>query len=142
MTTVRDMIDDGLEAALSTVSGPRAIDFDPPGEPDTFPDLAVFRGADREIEREAHLSRREGVFTVEGSVQNIGRDARTDLTALHAASVAAIMIDQTLGGIVELIDPTDCRWMPRRLADTSILTFAQDFVIQFVTVRNDPALPA
>ena len=140
--TVRDDIDDGIEAALLTVPGPRGVDFDPPGEPDTFPDLAVFRGNDSEIEREANLSRREGLFTVEGSVQNTGRAARQDLTALHAATVAAMMVDQTLGDVVEMIDPGDCRWMPRTLADVPILTFAQDFTIQFVTLRDNPALPA
>ena len=140
--TVRDDIDDGIEAALLTVPGPRGVDFDPPGEPDTFPDLAVFRGNDHEIERESHLSRRVGLFTVEGSVQNTGRAARRDLTALHAAAVAAMMADQTLGDVVEMIDPGDCRWMPRKLTDISILTFAQDFDIQFVTARDNPAQPA
>ena len=140
--TVRDNIDAAIEAALLTVPGPARVDIDPPGEPDTFPDLAVFKGPDREIEREAHLSRREGLYTVEGSIENATSTARAELTALHAAAVAALMADQTLGGVVEMIDPGDCRWAPRRLVDLPILTFAQDFTIQFVTVRDNPALPA
>ena len=142
MTTVRDMIDDGIVAALETVPGPSVVEIDPAGEPDTFPDLAVFKGPDREIEREADLTRREGLFTVEGSIENVSPTARAELTALHAAAVAALMADQTLGGVVELIDPGDCRWAPRRLVDLPILTFAQDFSIQFVTRRDNPALPA
>lgn len=144
MTTVRDQIVDAIEQALATVPGPYGVEIDPPGEPDVFPHLAVFRGNDREIEREAHLSRREGMFTVEGTVEGGGRDADSARTALHAASVAALMADQTLGldGMVEMIDPADCRWHPVPFASSARLMFAQDFIVQFVTVRNDPAQPA
>jgi hypothetical protein len=143
MTTVRDNIDEGLEAALLVVPAIDVVDFDPPGEPDTFPNLAVFRSHDREIEREQYLSRRVGIYTVEGTIASGGgKAANAERTALHAAVVAAIMADQSLGDVVELIDPTDCRWMRAPFASVPRLMFSQDFEIQFVTARDNPALPA
>lgn len=143
MTTVLDMIDDGVEAALLTIGGIDMVDIEPSGEPDTFPNLAIFQGSNRLLEREAGLQRREMILRVEGTIERgDGREARAERNALHAETVRAIMEDETLGGVVELIEPGDTQFTPAPFASVERLMFSQDFLIQFVTNRTNPALPA
>lgn len=141
--TVRDTIDAKVETALLTVPAIDTVDIEPAGDPDIFPNVALFHSGDREIEREAGLTRREMTLTVEGCIEEgDGALASADRHALHAACVAAIMADDTLGGTVEMVDPTDLRLSTPVLASLRRLAFSQDFRVQFVTSRINPAQPA
>ena len=141
--TVRDGIDDAIEAALGDVVGADAIEFDPIGDPAVFPGLAVFNHGDRLIEQDALTERRAMDLTIEGYAEGAGtRDGARARNVLHARAVAAIMGDDRLGGLVELIDAGDVRRTTLRFDVGGRLTFAQDFTIQFTTSRTNPALPA
>lgn len=140
--TVRDTIDAAIAAALAGVVPAEAIEFEPEGDPAAFPGLAVFVHGDGVIEREAILDRSEMNLTVEGYVREgggtVGKAARN---LLHAQAVAALLADDTLGGTVELIEPGDRRNTRLEFDQLGRLTFAQDFTIQFTTLRANPALP-
>lgn len=144
MSTVRDDIDDALEAALTEVVGdPAAIEFEPNGDPGVYPSLAIFNHGDRLIEQDALCERRSMDLTVEGYVAGAGtREGVRARNDLHARAVAAIMAEEQLGGLVELIEPGECRRTTLQFDVGGRLTFAQDFTIQFTTSRGNPALPA
>lgn len=143
MTTLADDIDAAISAALATVPGDPEIEVEPAGDPSRFPALGVYNGGWRPLEREAGLIRWEMTLFVEGFVQGGGGAAPTAArNALHAAAVAAIMADETLGGLVELIDLGDLNKSSAVMASQRRLSFGQDFLIQFTTSRTNPALPA
>lgn len=143
MTTVADSIDAAFAAAIANVSGNPEIEIEPAGDPSRFPALGVLGGDWQPLEREANLVRWQAITTVEGFVQGGGGEAPTaERNALHANVVASIMADETLGGVVELIELGDLRRSTAVLAADRRLSFAQDFIVQFTTSRTNPALPA
>jgi hypothetical protein len=142
-TTIRTEIRTRLAACLATVLSPDAVEVDPEGDPATFPGLALFDQGDRLMEREAMLERRLGDFSIEGYVQRGGgADASAERDKLHADAVAAIMVDDTLGNLVELIEPGDNRKHVARFAEAGRLAFVLDLSVQFTTLRTDPARSA
>ena len=113
------------------------------GDPEVFPSAAIYETGWTVVEREAGLTRRLLTVTVEGYVQRgDGAQASGSRNAFHAACVREIMSDDTLGGLVEEIDDGDLRKDAATLAEARRLMFAQDFAIQFLTLRVDPAQPA
>jgi hypothetical protein len=141
VTTIRDHIGDALAAALATVPDVAEIDIEPDGDPTRFDALALYDGGHQVVEREAGLIRCRGTWTIEGYVTGgSGAIARAARNRLHAAAVAAIMADDTLGGLVELVEPEDLRLTTATLASSRRLMFAQDIAIEFTMLRTNPAL--
>ena len=141
--TVADQIDAAIAAALATVSGNPEIEIEPAGDPSRFPALGVYGGNWHPIEYETDLIRWQTTLYVEGYVQGGGGAAPTaERNALHAEALAAIMTSETLAGLVELVEPGDLQRSTAMLADQRRLSFGQDFSIQFITSRTNPALPA
>jgi hypothetical protein len=141
--TVRDAIFARIEAALLPLVEDGGVELEPSGDPDIFPSLSVFDGGHRFIEREAGLTRRVLDFTVEGYVEaGDGSEAMAARNLLQAQAVAAIMAGDTFGGIIEMVEDGDLRMATATLASRRRLMFAQDFAIEFVTARGDPAKPA
>jgi hypothetical protein len=139
--TVRDRILTAIVAALEGLAP--EIEIEPSGDPSEFPSIALIDSGHTVLEREATLTRREMALTVSGFVEGEGGDAPSaERSALHAAIVAAIMADETLGGVVELVDDGDLRMSTAVLASQRRLGFDQDFAIQFTTSRINPAQPA
>jgi len=143
MTTVLGDIWERIEAALTAIASNPDVEIEPAGDPDVFPALSGYDGGSIVIEREAMLTRRQLSFTVEGYVQRgDGKAGTADRADLHAQAVAAIMADDTFGGTVELVEDADLRMFTASLASKRRLAFSQDFTIQYVTSRTNPALPA
>lgn len=147
MTTVRDSIGDyaisALTTALATITATPLVEVEPDGDPDRFPSLALYDIGHAVIEREASITRHRMRLTVEGYVSGGGgTDARTARNQLQALAVAALMANDTFGGIIEEIEPTELRMATADLSSQRRLMFAQDFEIDFTTKRTNPALPA
>lgn len=147
MTTVRDSIVDyatsALTTTLDTITDDPLVEVEPDGDPDRFPSFAIFDNGHRVIEREASITRYRMTLTIEGYVTGGGgNDARVKRNELHAIAVAALMANDTFGGIIEEIEPTELRMATADLASQRRLMFAQDFEIDFTTKRTNPALPA
>jgi hypothetical protein len=141
--TVADQIDAAIAAALATVPNDPEIEIEPAGDPTRFPALGVYAGDWRAIEYETDLIRWQMALFIEGFVQGGGGSAPTaERNALHAATVAAIMQDQALAALVEIIEPGDLQRSTATMADQRRLSFGQDFTVQFTTSRTNPALPA
>lgn len=139
---------DGITSAIVAVLGPvlsypgALVELEPVGDPDVFPALAVLVGNGEPLEREQALIRWEMVVTIEGYAERgDGKVASAERAALHAASIAALMADDQLGGRVENIDPAGWRYFTADLASKRRLGFSQDFAVQFTTSRTNPALP-
>lgn len=141
--TMLDRILVRIRMAAATVVGEDATDIEPVGDPDLFPALEIYDGGDVVLEREAGATRRRLTVTIEGYVERgDGTEATAERNALHAATVRAVMADETLDGLVEVIDPGDRRTGTATLAEHRRLMFGQDFAIDYATDRYDPALPA
>ncbi len=139
--TVRDQIIGAIEMAIADLAV--EVEVEPAGDPSEFPALGITDAGHSVLEHEATLTRRSMTVTIDGFVDGAGGKAPTaERNALLGAVVAALMADETLGGIVELIEDRDLRLFTATLASVRRLGFAQDFEIQFSTSRADPALPA
>ncbi|MBB6503212.1 hypothetical protein F4693_000161 [Sphingomonas endophytica] len=139
--TVRDTILAAIVAALAPLAP--EVELEPAGDPIDFPALGITDSGHRVLEREVDITRRVMTVTVDGFVEGEGGLAPTAArNRLHAAVVAALLDDGTLGGTVELIEDADARLFAAQLSSKRRLGFAQDFDVQFTTARADPALAA
>jgi hypothetical protein len=141
MATVRKQILDATVSLCRTIDP--FVELNASGDPDSFPSLNVQDGGNRVIEGEVGSIRRELSITIEGVVEGgDGDEASADLDALYAQVFGLMMADETFGGLAELIDEGDLRTDVVMLAAERRLGFAQDFTIQFATLRSDPSQPA
>lgn len=142
MTSLREQIFQEIEARLT----PLAVEIErqPEGDPARFPALHILDGGHRTIETEAGTTRRELSLTIEGYAEDtFGSAAHTQINDLQASVVAALLSDDSnLAGLVELIEDGDCRVDTAALSSDPRTAFAQDFTIQFATLRSDPSRPA
>jgi hypothetical protein len=138
--TVRDLIIGAIEAALTPMA--QLVEVEPAGDPDRFDALAIYDGGHVVLEREYDHTRYRMTLSIEGYVEEVGADAGKARSALHARAVRAIMSDEALLALIELVEDEDLRFMTAELASRRRLAFAQDFTIQFTTRRGDPAEPA
>lgn len=139
--TVRDTILGAIVAALAPLAP--EVELEPAGDPIDFPALGITDSGHRVLEREVDITRRVMTVTIDGFVEGEGGAAPTAArNRLHAAVVAALLADETLGGTVELIEDADARLFAAQLSSKRRLGFAQDFDVQFITARADPALAA
>ena len=139
--TLRDQILAAIVAALGDLAP--EVEIEPMGDPSIYPSLGISDRGHSVLERDAVATRREMQLSIEGYVEGGGGEAPTaERNALHAAIVGALLIDETLAELVELIDDGDLQMWTATLASERRLGFAQDFAIQFTTSRTNPALPA
>lgn len=145
MTTVIDGITDYIVAqliAIDQITNPAAVELEPADDATIFPSLGVIITGARPLERETGLIRWEMNLTIDGFVEfGDGTEGSAARSALHAACIAALMGDDRFGGLIEQIDPEDFRFTTATLSSVRRLSFAQDFAIQFTTLRTNPALP-
>jgi hypothetical protein len=131
-----------VDARLAAVEGVASYEAEPSGDPAEFPALASFDGGQQPTDdTEAGATRYVMGLTVEGYVEGGGgAPARAARSLLHARVVAALMTEPPLGGLAESIEEAgELRLDTAELASKRRLAFAQDFAIQFSTVRGDPA---
>lgn len=141
--TVGESILAAIVAAANSVPGLTPIEVEPAGDPDIMPARELYEGGWEPIAQEYNLTRWQMEITVEGYVERSdGLVATRERSALHAVTMAAILEDDTLGGLVEMIELGGLRKSTIRLADVRRLAFSQDLSIQFLTSRTNPALPA
>lgn len=130
-----------IDKRLAAIERAQSYERMPSGDPDTFPALAGYDEGDEPTETETAVTRLNGTITVEGFVQGAGgAPAHNAMMALHADVVKALCGDDaTLGGLVTSIEITGRRRVSIAvLASERRLGFAQDFKIEFATVRGDP----
>jgi hypothetical protein len=128
------------DAALGAVPGIASYEAEPMGDPSVFPALHLYEGPTRPIETETGVTRWEMDITVEGFVEaGSGAGARAARAKLRADVVRALIGHTALTDLVDLIEERDLRVDTPVLASKRRLGFAQDFIIQFATLRGDPA---
>lgn len=139
--TVRDAIWAAIEAALTGAAD--EIEIEPIGDPSSFDALHLFDSGHAPIEFEAGLTRYRMEIEICGYVEGEGGPAPTAArNALHARTMAALFLDETLGATVELIEDGPLRMFTAALSSSRRLGFSQDLFVQFTTSRGNPALPA
>lgn len=138
--SAREQIFAVVDARLAAVTGVLEYERQPTGDPAKFPALHCYDGGERLTEAESYATRKALFLTVEGFVQGAsGAAAHAALNTLHANVVKALLTEPPLGGIVELIEEAgDLRIDVAELASQRRLGFAQDFRVEFATVRGDP----
>ncbi|CAD7335385.1 hypothetical protein FIV32_02340 [Sphingomonadales bacterium 58] len=142
MTSVRESIFAEIETRLNAISGVQ-VERLPAGDPDIFPALGIYDGVQEPIERGAGYTRHELTVTIEGFVEQAdGVEAHVALNDLHAQTVAALLPEPPLGGLVDEINEGGLRVSVAELASVRRLGFGLDIIIQFSTARENPALPA
>ncbi|MCP3732012.1 hypothetical protein M9978_16425 [Sphingomonas sp. MG17] len=133
-------IDERLALLIAQSNG--SYERMPSGDPDIFPALHVFDEGDDPAEQEAVATRLDLEISVEGYMEGHGGAATHDaMLALHADTVKAMCGDIlfNLDGLVENIEIIGRRRVQVvPLAEKRRLSFAQDFLITFATVRGDP----
>lgn len=145
MTVISDITGSlfALLQGVQQIEDPKAVELEPEGEPTIFPGLGLMIHGAQPIERECGLIRWRMGVTVDGYVEfEDGTEGSPARAEFHAATVAAIMSDEQLGGLVERVDPEDFRFDNAVQASVRRLSFTQDFTIEFVTLRSNPAVQA
>lgn len=145
MTVINDITGSlfALLQGVPQIEVPEAVELEPEGEPTIFPGLGLIIHGAAAFERECGLIRWRMGVTVDGYVEfDDGTEGSAARAEFHAAAVAAIMADEQLGGLVERVDPEDFRFDNAVQASVRRLSFTQDFTIEFVTLRSNPAVQA
>lgn len=140
MVAAREQIFVKVDARLSGIHGVAEYERQPSSDPDKFNAVHCYDGGERLIETEAGATRKALSFTVEGYVNGAsGPEAHAALNELHANVVKSLLTEPPLDGLVELIEEDgDLRIDVAELASQRRLGFAQDFRVEFATVRGDP----
>lgn len=144
MPTVRDNILAKALQLLQAATPTASWEMEPAGDPDTFPAGALFDLGHRVVEREYGATRYEMHLAVEGYVDGLDGTAPTAARSAMQAAVVAAMLGLTaqLPGVVEIVEDGELRMMTAELAARRRLGFVQDFAVQFLTNRSNPALSA
>ena len=135
----REQIFQVIDARLAP--GVASYERQPSSDPAKFPARHVFDNGERPVGSESGATTRKTLtITVEGYVEgHSGAGAHAALNALHASTVALMMTEPPLGGLVETIEEArDLRVDVAELANKRRLGFSQDFEVTFSTVRGDP----
>ncbi|WP_010218851.1 hypothetical protein [Sphingomonas sp. PAMC 26621] len=143
MTAVRSDIFLDILARLTAIGDTAETELMPSSDPVEFPARHIFDNGQSIVELEAGITRYQIDFTVEGYLEQPGGQAAyLALNNFYAATVAALVTDPPLGGLVETLDEGDMRITVAPLADKPRLGFAIDFSLTYATRRDDPAQPA
>lgn len=135
-------VEDRLNA-LRDVVGVTEVERMPSGDPVSFNALHIIDGGQRPGDSDATATRYDLAFTVHGYIEKGGgAAAHTMLNQLYAATVAALMTEPPLGGLVETIDEGPMQVEVAHIASSRRLVFIVDFYANFPTRRGDPAQPA
>ncbi|MES2157481.1 MAG: hypothetical protein V4512_06725 [Pseudomonadota bacterium] len=141
--TVRGAIFAEIETRLNGIDGIGEVERLPSGDPDQFPALAIYDGAQEVAEEGSDFTLHRLSLTIEGYVEgSAGSDVHDELSALYADTVVALLPDPPLGGLAQTISEAGMRVAVAELANKSRLGFGLDFTIEFFTQRGNPALPA
>jgi hypothetical protein len=142
MTSLRERIFAEIEARLMLLAV--EVERQPEGDPAAFPALHILDGGHRTIEGEVGVTRRELSITIEGFAETeFGATAHAQVNELQAQVVTALLADgSNLDGLAEMIEDGDLRVDTAALTSSPRTAFAQDFTIQFATLRHDPSQPA
>lgn len=139
MTSIREQILSGIQAALAIDPDPAELDRMPPGDPASFPALHIIDdGQGRQDETEAGVSRFDMSISIEGFVSGAGSAMHAALNALQAATMRAVMGFGDTSPLIEEIREGNLRIAGVELGSKRRLAFAQDFLITFPTRRGDP----
>lgn len=143
MTAVRELIFAAIESRLTGVEGVSLVERMPSGDPDVFPALSIFDGGQEPTDQGCSATRHGLSVTIEGYVEGAdGPEAHAALSQLYVDTVAALMTEPPLGGLVEEIQEGGFRPSVAHLAAAKRLAFGLDFTVLFSTARDNPALPA
>ncbi len=139
MTAAREEIFAALDVLLAAVDGVQRYEREPSGDPDVFPALALYDAGDRPKDGEVGIDQKTLAITVQGYVEGgAGAVAHAAMNELHAAVVRAVM-SITAPIRAEAIEVRDLRVSVAGLASSRRFGFAQDFDIEFATLRGDPS---
>lgn len=143
MSSVCDLILAAIATALGgIVPAPVSVEIEPAGDPPGGTCLEIYEGDDEPDERECSIIRWSKSVTVTGFVDTDASAAPTEArTALRDAVHRAVMADETLGGLVEQIEPGRVVRHTAVLSSIRRLGFNAEFTITFTTRRSDPAFP-
>lgn len=143
MTAVREHIFDWIAGELGAIPGVQLVERMPSGDPDRFPTIEIYDGAQRVAEVEVGSTRYILTVRIEGYVDGgDGAAAHAAINELHAAVVAAMMAEPPIGGLAEDVAEGDARFTVAELAARKRLGFSAAFDIQFATAFGDPSQPA
>ena len=139
MTSCREQLFAILDERLAAIAGVAEYEREPSGDPNAFPALVLYDGGQMQSDGEVGNSQQMLTVTVQGYAEGgAGAAAHGAMNDLHAAVVAALMTEPPLDGLVETIEDRGLRVSVAVLASKRRFGFAQDFEIQFATVRGDP----
>lgn len=141
--TVREAIFAEIERRLLEIDGIGLVERLPSGDPDAFPALAIYDGAQEVVEEGWADTRHRLSLTIEGFVEGgSGSEVHAALSTLYADTVVALITEPPLNGLAETISEAGLRVSVAELANVKRLGFGLDFAIEFSTERGNPALPA
>lgn len=140
MTAIREQILSWAFDALRALPGVAECERMPSGDPSRFPSLALIDNGQSVETAEAGTTRYTLELMIEGYVQGGNGDtAHAELNELHAAVIAALMVEPPFGGLAESVEEGDLRVSAASFASQRRLAFLQTLSIQFSTRRGDPA---
>lgn len=141
MTAKRFAIIEAAEAAVSAISGVEEVLVNASGDPTRF--NAVFitdSGHSPDSNTEPGATRYSMRLTIEGYVEGgEGREATSNINDLYLDVVNAIMTDDVLQSLCEVLDEGEMRVATVVLAKTRRMGFELELDIQFVADRTNPA---
>jgi hypothetical protein len=127
------------EAVLQRLS-PLAVEVElsPSGEAQSFPALLIDDEGEQILQQDWQTVRARLLLSVEGSVLGGGADGQRTARNLDAAMVAALMADQSLGGLATLINLGAATFQRVKLASKPGVQFQRQLDIEFSYLTTDP----
>lgn len=143
--TIREGIFAEIERRLLAIDDPAVAEVErmPSGDPISFPALGIYDDGQQLEDDDVVAARYSMGAMIEGFIEAAdGPEAHAAMNDLYAAVVRALMLDGTLGGLVETITEGAMRVSVAELASKRRLGFSLDLDFTFSTRRDDPALLA
>ena len=143
MTAVREQIFALIEERLNEIDSSYEVERMPSGDPVSYPALHIIDAGQKPGISDVGDSRYDLAVTIHGFIsQSGGSAAHTSLNDLYARTIAALLTEPPLGGLVETIDEGPMQIELATRSSVSRLVFIVDLFLTFPTRRGDPATPA
>ena len=143
MIAVREAIFAEIEARLIAIGDADETERLPSGDPISFPARHIYDFGQTQEYSDTGVTRYTLSVVVEGYVAgHSGPEAHGALHALYANTIAVLVSEPPLGGLVETIDEGDLRIDVADLASERRLAFSLQLTITYPTRRGDPAQAA